>query len=302
MTLESGQLIHDRFEILGKLGAGGMACVYKAHDRKLSKDVALKYLNSDQLNHPARIARFKQEFTILSHLHHPHIASVFELIEIESTEIFYSMELLDGVSLADKITQLVSKDDSEQELSTSQLLEILYQVASALSYIHEARMIYCDLKPANVILLSTPIPFVKLIDFGIAKIMDQSDTEAVKAAMVGTSYYMSPEQIRSEKLDQRSDIYSFGVFAFELSTGKVPFNDPSLFSITASHLIGKIPSIKKFNHDLPSSFDRMIKVCMEKEKEDRYDDVKEIMARLSELKQKPTKPSLLDRILLSLRS
>lgn len=295
-TIPADTLVNQRFKILRELGKGGMATVYLAEDQRLEAEVALKFLNSDQLRVERRRDRFLREFQILSKLNHPAIVKVYEQLETEEAAPFFSMEFIRGKTLADMIKDHYASDLAAREEFTKAALNQLKEIAIALQYLHGRGVIYCDLKPTNILVpemdseAKTSSVRIKLLDFGIAVLAEQQTSEEA-ANMIGTSYYMSPEQIRSEKLNYSSDIYSFGVLAFELLTGTVPFASDTLFTVTASHLIGKVPLAQSINRYVPASIDRMIHICMEKEASNRYGSMEEIIGRLEAVTEEGSKPS-----------
>lgn len=298
-TISISSTINNRYQIQSILGQGGMATVYQALDTTNNTNVALKFLNPDQARVAKRKNRFLREFSILSKLKHEGIVKVFEQSESESGEPFFSMELIKGTTLDKKIKEAFATQTGASEIYTKESLLTLRELAKTLEYIHSSGIIFCDLKPANILVAEntsdSPIPQIKLIDFGIAINAEDPATEDTPN-MIGTSYYMSPEQIRSEKLNNRSDIYSFGVVAFETLTGNVPFASDALFTVTASHLIGKVPLANAINHAVPSVIDRMIQICMEKKAESRYESMQEVVGRLESVTLASNKPSLLKRL------
>jgi len=272
MTFSLGTLIQNRYQIISELGSGGMATVYLAHDSQTEKDLALKVLNSDQLDE-RRKKRFLNEFEILKALSHPGVVTVYEQSEEAGTP-FFSMEYIAGQSLSEKI----KAEASNSSLSDS--LALLKNISQALQYVHEKGVIYCDLKPDNILISGNNE--ARLLDFGIAQKANEHREEDNNIA--GTSLYMSPEQIKNEPLDFRSDIYSFGVLAFELLSGRVPFDSEARFTVTASHLAAKVPSVKDFNPEVPEALQTMIKICMEKDRKNRYEKISQLISKLESIK------------------
>ena len=288
-----GTTLLDRYTLKERLGSGGMAQVYRAFDAQRGCDVAVKILNDECAASTQLRERFLNECTLLKTLDHPHIVSVFELHESSEQLPFFSMELVSGATLAAR------KVGAAQPLSVSQLLTALLQVAGALEYLHTHNIIYCDLKPENIMVsVHENTLGITLIDFGVSQRIS-TDTTCTKTQgnLVGTSLYMSPEAIRGEPPTPRWDIYSFGALAFELLTGHVPFEQKELFSVTASHLLGKVPDISHYNPDVPRGMSRFIEICLAKEPADRYQSITEAADRLATLIEASSSQSILRRLL-----
>ena len=230
----------SHYRVLQVIGAGGMGLVYKAEDLKLGRQVALKFLPEDLVGDPGSLHRFEREAQTASSLNHPNICTIYE-IEEHDGKPFIVMELLEGETLRDRVARSAV---AQQAVPLDQLLDVGVKIATGLQAAHEKGIIHRDIKPANVFL--TTFGQVKLLDFGIAKLLkgtpsagdpeDRTDRKAEGAnpgtrdntltrtgAMLGTAGYMSPEQIRGEKLDARTDIFSFGLVLYEMATGTEPF-------------------------------------------------------------------------------
>jgi serine/threonine protein kinase len=277
--LTPGTELCERYKIVSALGSGGMAAVYAVVDASNGKRIALKMLLPDQVKSEIGRARFFREFEILQSVNHPNVISVFDFSDGDDTP-FFTMEEVRGRSIG----TLLSERGGKEQIPIAQALRILQQIASALELLHTQGILYCDLKPSNVMLLEGSETVSKLIDFGIAQTPSKNrDSLPIGNALVGTSYYMSPEQVRGDILDERSDIYSFGVLAFELLAGRVPFAEEGLFGVTASHLIGKIPDLHTFNAEAPRALDRLVKICMSKDREDRYRSMGEVKKKVEQI-------------------
>src|SRR5213593_328002 len=220
MTVTIGTRI-GAYEVTSKLGEGGMGIVFRAHDAKLLRDVALKVLPDHFADDPDRLSRFKREAQLLASLNHPNIAQIYGLEQIENTQCIV-MELVEGETLAEKL--------KNGPLPLDEALEISKQIADALAAAHEKEIVHRDLKPANVKL--TPNGTVKVLDFGLAKALgNRSGTElsalptvlsgSVPGAVVGTVAYMSPEQARGKEVDARSDIWAFGCVLYQMLTARL---------------------------------------------------------------------------------
>src|SRR4051812_38262457 len=223
MTFTEGTRLGS-YEILGPLGSGGMGEVYRARDTRLKRDVAIKVL-PDALSHDAeRLARFQREAEILAALNHPHIASVYDLADVENSRVLI-MELVEGETLADRV--------AHGPIPMKEALEIATAVAEALEAAHEKGIIHRDLKPANIQLSRDGN--VKVLDFGLAKVGDVQGnpvnlataatvvTTAVPGVIVGTAAYMPPEQAKGKEADRTSDVWAFGCVLYEMLAGRPVF-------------------------------------------------------------------------------
>jgi serine/threonine protein kinase len=236
MTIAAGTHFGS-YEIVAPIGAGGMGEVYKAHDTKLGRDVAIKVLPEAFAQDAARLARFQREAKMLAALSHPNIATIYGL-EQSNGASYLVMELVSGETLADRVKR-------EGALPVEEALKIAVQIAEALEAAHEKGIIHRDLKPANVKV--TPESKVKVLDFGLAKAyagdgatedLSNSPTLSMAATMhgviLGTAAYMSPEQARGKTVDKRADIWAFGCVLYELLTGKQAFNGDDVTDILAA--------------------------------------------------------------------
>jgi len=211
-----------KYRILEELGRGGFATVYKAIDTSLDREVALKVLDPLLTREPAFISRFKQEAKVTARLVHPNIATVFEIGEADG-RYFIAMQYIQGGNLRDLIRE-------KGPLPFDQVVAIIDQIGAALDYAHARRMIHRDVKPSNILVDTDG--HATLTDFGIVKALEETNFQTTSGAVMGTPYYASPEQAESRPLDGRSDLYSLGIVAYELCTGKVPFiadSTPSLY-------------------------------------------------------------------------
>lgn len=270
-----GEVIAERYQIVRRLGFGGMAEAYEVSDLQGPKKVALKIVRAEYAHNAQLQARFQHEFSILKDLAHPNIVQVFECSETGDGRAFFTLELLNGKTLESLIR--------ENPLSVNETRAILIQVAEALSFLHTHHLVYCDLKPANIIVSKSPnganALSCTLIDFGIAQRVQKEHT--AQQNITGTSHYLSPEQVRGIPLDNRSDIYAFGVLGYELMTGKPPFIQQELFSATASHLIGKVAPLRESRSDVPKGLSTLLHLCLAKDPDDRYQSMNEVLERLT---------------------
>jgi len=245
----------ERFEILGEIGRGGMGVVYKARDRILNREVALKYLPANFSNNSLAVKNFQREAQSTARLNHPGIVIVYD-VGFDIRGNYIAMEYLEGVSIKDHIK-------SKGGMEIGQVLELLKQMTDALAYAHQNKIIHRDIKTSNMMWCKSGA--VKLMDFGLAKFI--SEARNVNTQISGTPYYMSPEQTLGKNLDHRTDIYSLGVSMYEMATGEVPFIKGDIgyhhVNTPPPDPIGKIPL-------MPIHLRDIIWKCMEKEADKRY--------------------------------
>ena len=272
----------SHYQIISLLGQGGMGEVYRARDLKLDRTVALKILPADVATDAERLRRFVSEAKAASALNHPHVATIYEIGEADGVR-FIAMEYVEGQTLAAKI--------NGAPLAINEIVEIGSQIADALDEAHSKGITHRDIKPANVML--TPREQVKVLDFGLAKITQPQSIDSnvstlakTKSGVVmGTVPYMSPEQALGRDVDYRSDIFSLGVVLYEMATGRLPFAGSSTSDTLDRILHAQPDAMARFNYDVPVELERIVRKCLEKERERRYQSARELLVDLKNLKR-----------------
>jgi eukaryotic-like serine/threonine-protein kinase len=272
--LQIGKVL-GHYRLVEKIGAGGMGVVYRAHDERLDRDVALKVLSADGFADENARKMFHREALTISKLSHGNIANVFDF-DTEGSLDFLVMEYVCGTTLAEKLTR--------GALPQKEVLRLGTQIVKALEEAHEHGVVHCDLKPGNV-MVTTSQQQVKLLDFGLAKMLRISGTATTETVghlhtFGGTLPYMSPEQLLGKVPDFRSDVYSVGVVLYEMATGRRPFEE-KLSTVLTEEILHKLPPLPALvNPSIPPRFQDVIMKCLEKEPDDRYQSVKELAVDL----------------------
>ncbi len=281
----------SHYRIISKIGAGGMGEVYLAQDTRLDRKVALKILPAELAANQDRMRRFVQEAKAAAALNHPNIAHIYEIGETDGTN-FIAMEFIEGQTLREKIHR--------ERTELRRLLRFLQHAAEGLARAHAAGIVHRDLKPDNIMI--TQDGHAKILDFGLAKLIEQaaapnSDSSEVATAVMpqhstpgtvmGTIGYMSPEQAqaKTKDIDQRSDVFSFGCILFEAATGKKPFEGESIIKSLHMVVYEQPPLIADLKPSAPLELQRIVRRCLAKDPDDRYQSIKDVAIELKELRR-----------------
>lgn len=265
--IKIGMLIADRYEILEKVGTGGMADVYKSKDHTLNRYVAVKVLKQEFSENANFVSKFRVEAQAAAGLMHPNIVNVYDVGE-EKGIYYIVMELVDGITLKNYIGK-------KGCLGYKEAVTIALQVSMGLEAAHRNHIIHRDIKPQNIIISREGK--VKVTDFGIAK---AATSDTITSNVMGSVHYTSPEQARGGFSDEKSDVYSLGVTLYEMLTGEVPFDGESTVAIAIRHIQEPMPSPRKLNPDIPYSVDQIVLKCCEKSPDRRYQNMQELASDL----------------------
>lgn len=270
-TLE-GIILGGKYKILRRLGRGGMAEVYLAHQENLGRDVAIKLMHAFLASEQDFLHRFKREARAMAAMNHPNIVGVYDFDVYGESTYYLVMEYISGGTLKDKLAELAEKGE---RLPLETAVQIGIEVASALEYAHQRSMIHRDVKPANIMLNDTGHAI--LTDFGIVKLVGgQSMAYTATGALIGTPAYMSPEQALGKSGDARSDIYSLGTLLFQMITGYLPFDADTPLAIVMKHVNEPVPSPATFNPEIPPALQEIVLKAMAKNPEERYQTAGEL--------------------------
>lgn len=267
--LELGTMLSGRYEVLKRVGSGGMADVYMAKDHKLNRNVAVKALKSEYVEDEKFLKKFETEAQAVARLSHPNIVNIYD-VGIEDGINYIVMELAEGITLKEYIRK-------KGYLSPKETVEISTQIASAISHAHKNHIIHRDIKPQNILVSDTGI--IKVTDFGIAK-ATSSNTVTSTATAMGSVHYISPEQAKGRFCDEKSDIYSLGITMYEMVTGHVPFDHENGVTIALMHLQNEITPPSQIRDGIPDSLEKIILKCTMKKPEERYQTADDLIADL----------------------
>ena len=270
-----GQLLDGRYELLEVIGTGGMAVVYKARCHRLNRLVAVKVLKDEFSADEDFLRRFRAEGEAVAMLSHPNIVQVFDVSASEDAN-YIVMELIDGISLKQYM-------EVKGILNWKETLHFATQIAKGLEHAHSRGIVHRDIKPHNVMVLKNGS--VKVMDFGIAQVMNKSNTLTKEA--LGSVHYISPEQAKGSFTDSRSDIYSLGVVMFEMMTGRPPYDGDSPVAVAIQHINGGAPRPTSLNPNIPVGMEQIIMKAMALEPKDRYSSATELLSDLEEFRKNP---------------
>ncbi|WP_026525452.1 Stk1 family PASTA domain-containing Ser/Thr kinase [Butyrivibrio sp. MB2005] len=265
--IKIGMMIGDRYEILEKIGTGGMSDVYRAKDHKLNRPVAVKVLKQEFSENDNFVSKFRVEAQAAAGLMHPNIVNVYDVGD-ENGIHYIVMELVDGITLKRYI-------EKKSRLTVKEAVSIAIQVAMGLEAAHNNHIIHRDIKPQNIIISKEGK--VKVTDFGIAK---AATSNTITSNVMGSVHYTSPEQARGGYSDAKSDIYSLGITLFEMLTGRLPFNGDTTVAIAIKHIQEDLPTPVTFNEDIPISVEKIVMKCCQKSPDRRYQNAAELITDL----------------------
>ena len=265
--LKTGMIIAERYEIVSKIGTGGMADVYKAMDHKLNRFVAVKVLKPEFREDATFVKKFRSEAQAAAGLTHPNIVNVFDVGDDEGV-YYIVMELIEGITLKEYISK-------KGKLSVKEATSIAIQVSMGLEAAHSHGIVHRDVKPQNII-ISTDGK-VKVTDFGIAR---AASSNTISSNVMGSVHYSSPEQVRGGYSDEKSDIYSLGITLYEMVTGRVPFDGDTTVAIAIKHLQEEMVPPSVYSPDLPYSLEQIIMKCTQKSVDHRYNKMEDVIEDL----------------------
>lgn len=276
-----------KYEVLQRLGRGGMAEVYRAYHPNLDRYVAIKVLHSFLSDESEFKVRFEKEAQNIARLRHPNIVQVYDFdYDADSDSYYMVMELIEGPTLKDYLFEL---PDGSGRLPVLDVVRIIRQAAEALSYAHQRGMIHRDVKPANLMLDEKENYRLVLTDFGIAKLLTGSQATMSGGGLVGTPAYMSPEQGMGETGDERSDLYSLGIIMYQMLTGVLPYDADTPMALILQHMNDPIPSVRSVDLHLSPAVDKVLQRLMAKDPEDRYQTAQDLISDLELLEKAPAR-------------
>ena len=268
-----GRTLSGRYRIDALLGQGGMSAVYKSTDPNLKRVVAIKLIHPHLSTDPMFVQRFESEASAVASLRHPNIVQVYDFNN-DGGVYYMVLEFIPGETLQDRLKRLA---ENGRQLSVEEAINYTINISDAVGYAHQRGMVHRDIKPANIMLDVQGQAI--LMDFGIVKILG-GDSHTSTGAVVGTARYMSPEIIRGEVADHRSDIYSLGVTLYEMLSGRPPFVADSAMTLMMMHLNDPIPNVRGFRQDIPPEVARILEKCLAKDRNARYQSAAELSVDL----------------------
>lgn len=275
-------ILNERYRLVEQIGAGGMAVIYKAQDMELGRMVAVKVLRPSLVGDPEFLVRFKQEARSAANLSHPNIVTVHDVGQDGPKTHYIVMEYVPGQDLKQVIR-------ARGAFEVDAALAIVIEVCKGVGYAHRAGLVHCDMKPQNILI--TPDRSIKVVDFGIARALSNTQSNELEEVVWGSPHYFSPEQAVGESPTPASDVYSIGIVLFELLTGKLPFTGQDYRELAMAHVSKEPPSLLDINPALPAELDRIIKKVLSKEPATRYrtaDQLGRILEKYNEQGVQPT--------------
>ena len=272
--IKIGTMIGDRYEVLERIGMGGMSDVYKANDHKLNRHVAVKVLKQEFSENTNFVSKFRVEAQAAASLMHPNIVNVYDVGE-DNGVYYIVMELVDGITLKKYI-------EKKARLSVREALSIAIQACMGIEAAHNNHIIHRDIKPQNIIISKDGK--VKVTDFGIAK---AATSNTITSNVMGSVHYTSPEQARGGYSDEKSDIYSMGITLFEMLTGRVPFNGETTVAIAIKHIQEEMPSPREYVPEIPVCVEQIVLKCTQKSPDRRYHSMAALIADLKKALMSP---------------
>lgn len=254
--LAKGNFINNRYEIISRVGAGGMSDVYKAKDHKLNRNVAMKVLKQEYSKDKNFVSKFRVEAQSAASLIHPNIVNVYDVGEDDGL-YYIVMELIEGITLKHYI-------EKKGKLTYRETISIAVQIANGIECAHNNQIVHRDIKPQNIMISREGK--VKVTDFGIAR---AASANTINGNAMGSVHYISPEQAGGKYVDEKSDIYSLGITMFEMLTGTVPFDGESTVTIALKHIQSNVPNVKDFTRDVPVSLEKIVLKCTQNKVEKR---------------------------------
>lgn len=273
--LNPGTYLQGRYEILEKIGSGGMSVVYKAKCHTLNRLVAIKVLKEEFASDENFVSKFKMEAQAAARLSHPNIVNVYDVVDEENLH-YIVMELIEGITLKNYI-------EKKELLDSKEAIGIAIQVAQGIAAAHEQHIIHRDIKPQNMIISKDGK--VKVADFGIARAVSSQTVNS--SAAVGSVHYISPEQARGGYCDERSDIYSFGITLYEMVTGRVPFEGDNTVAVALAHLEDPVIPPGDYNPQVYPGLEDIILKCTKKKPDRRYGSMEEVIHDLRRVLMDP---------------
>jgi serine/threonine-protein kinase len=275
---EQPVILNGRYELIERIGSGGMSIVYKAKDRSLGRIVAVKVMHESFTNDSGFLKRFQQEAHSAANLAHPNIVTVHDIGQ-DGYKHYIVMEFVEGRTL-----KQIIRENGENPMPTSRALDLIIQVCKGIGYAHRANLVHCDVKPQNIIV--TQDEQVKVADFGIARAISGATQQGQVSQVWGTPQYFSPEQAAGDVPTPASDVYAIGIMLFEMLTGQLPFVAESHTAMALKHLHTPPPLVTQYNPAIPSQFAQIVNKLLAKEPAGRYRTAGQLGRILSSYRQR----------------